>query len=811
MRHRVGNSWFAVILALFALATISEAQTPVVEIGVVMDGPWAKSDEVMDLFEHEIDELLRGEFDVRFPAEKRFVADWSTLGVTAALNRLLTDSNVDLILAMGPQSSNVAAAKGNLPKPVIAPFVLGAVMPAAPVEEGGSGVRNLVYFTIPAVFERDITALSEIVECTEITVLFHEPMLRAYPDLHYPVTDPLSEIGIKEISKVPVSDSAQQALARIPADTDGVYLTWLPLLSEAEFGILVEGLKDRKLPSFALLGRQDVERGIFAGLMTDALFDRRARRVALTVQRILLGEAPESIPVAIATRQRLSINMETARAIGVSPRWEIVNEADLVDLTRSDIERRPTLAEVMLEAVRVNLDLEAQRSALAAGEQNVKDARANLLPQIDASATAALIDEDRARASMGQAAEQTYSGRLGITQVLYSEPAWANLSVQRHLQRRREGELEALRLDIARDAGIAHLNVLAARTVERIERDNLRLTRENLELARVRAAIGTAGPAEVYRWEAELAQSRRDAIQANAERNLAEMQLNRVLHRPLEEPFVPAEVGLDDPALVLSLAPPFVYVDSRQNFKLLRGYLVAEAMEVSPELRQLDAAIAAQKRHLKSQGLQYYAPTIALQGGVEKVFEERGAGTDVEMDPRGLLQDYPGVAGLFQEPADDLDWQVGLSITLPLFKGGSRYANHHKARRELDRLESQRAAVAEKIEQSLRSELHLSGASYASIRLTRDAAEAASKTLTVVTDAYARGAVSILDLLDAQNAARSTEEAAAIAVYKFLSDYMNVQRAVGRFDVFIADDDRREMIDRLERYILDNGGVLPER
>ena len=80
----------------------------------------------------------------------------------------------------------------------------------------------------------------------------------------------------------------------------------------------------------------------------------------------------------------------------------------------------------------------------------------------------------------------------------------------------------------------------------------------------------------------------------------------------------------------------------------------------------------------------------------------------------------------------------------------------------------------------------------------------------MVTDAYAQGTASILDLLDAQNAALASEEAASIAVYQFLIDYMEVQRALGRFDVFLSEDERRETIDRLERYILENGGTLPE-
>ncbi len=62
-----------------------------------------------------------------------------------------------------------------------------------------------------------------------------------------------------------------------------------------------------------------------------------------------------------------------------------------------------------------------------------------------------------------------------------------------------------MRLDIAQQTATAYLNVLRAKTFERVQKDNLQLTRSNLELARVRRQIGVSGPAEVYRWESQMA------------------------------------------------------------------------------------------------------------------------------------------------------------------------------------------------------------------------------------------------------------------------------------------------------------------
>jgi outer membrane protein TolC/ABC-type uncharacterized transport system substrate-binding protein len=788
--------------ACMLLAGVAGAQMTAVRIGVVMDGPGEHETGKLAIFEREVAHLLAGEFAVSFPADKRLTGDWTRAGAEAALRRLLSDDEVDLVLTIGFLASCLATREMDLPKPVVAPFVVGALIGELPQGQGGSGVRNLVYLAIPDEIRRDLERFGEIVPFGKLAIIYHAPLAEAFLDAAQRVKQMLrSELGL-EIIAVQGLASADAVLAEIPDDADAVYLSGLPAMGASEIGRVAEGLIERKLPSFSMAGRVHVEEGIMAGVLSAGIIDQRARRTAIIIQRILLGEAPASIPVAIATKRRLSINMATARAIGVSPSWAILTEADLVQEVGREPLRRWTLGDAMREAVRVNVDLAAQRYSALAGQQEISAARAKLLPQVDLGLTGILIDEDRASASLGQVAERTLSGSAGMTQLLFAEAAWANVSVQKHLQRGREEELQALRLDISQNAAVAYLDVLSALALEQIEKENLKLTRENLELARVRQSIGVAGPAEVYRWEAKIAQSRKEVITANARRNLSEMQLNRIMHRPIEEPFEIDETGLDDADLALRYAQPFVYVDNRQNFRLLRRFMTGEALAESPEIRQLDAAIAAQERLMTSHARRYYTPTLALQAQVENLIEEDGAGTGASaLAP--LLPPLP--------EADDVDWQIALSLSLPLFTGGERHAALSKARIELRQLRHRREALAERIEQRVRAALHTSGASFASIGLTREAAAAASRTLEIVTDAYARGGVSVLELLDAQNAALATEQAAAIAVYQFLADYARVQRATGRFDVFASDEVKRGRIERLERYIRDHGGALRDR
>jgi len=317
----------------------------------------------------------------------------------------------------------------------------------------------------------------------------------------------------------------------------------------------------------------------------------------------------------------------------------------------------------------------------------------------------------------------------------------------------------------------------------------------------VRESIGYSRRSEVYRWESEIANDRRDVIAANSQRNLAEIALNRLLHQPLEDPFLTEETDLNDPALSISQEGVRHYYDDPVSFKALRAFLVGEGIALSPELRALDAVIAAKERELLSTNLAFWMPTVALQAELSRLLKEGGAGT-------AGLQLPPEIPFRIPEP-DKTDWSVALNISIPLSAGGNRLAQRSRASQELQELRLRRQALVELVEQRIRSALHVAGASRAGIGLTRAAADAAEKNFAFVTDAYSRGAVDILDLLDAQNAALNADLAAANAVYDFLIDLIEVERAVGKLYFLASQEERAGMGSRLRDYFERAGVPLP--
>ena len=767
---------------------------PVVRIGIVTDGPWARHTETVDLFKKEILVLTMDEFDVQFPAEFSLNGQWTQTSIKNAIDTLLSDSGADIIITLGYISTHEIAKRRNVPKPVISPFVIDANVQNLPLKEGASGVDNLSYINFNKTVDRNIQAFREVTLFNNLTVLADSLIVESIPELHEHAVNTAKKKGIK-LNIVTLETSIEEAVENLPPFTDAVLVSPLLRVTDEDFQTLVEELIKKKLPSFSFWGRDEVERGILASITPANTLHYIARNVAANVHDILRGENAGTLPTGFIFSEQFTINMATARAIDIYPSLSILTEADLLNEERKDITRVLTLESAVQEALAANLDLAAADRIVLAGEQSVLEARSTLLPQIGIGSSAELIDEDRAESSMGRNPERAWRAFADAQMPLYSDKVWSNYTVQKHFQDSLIEEREALKLDIIQTTATAYLNILRAKTIERIQKENLKLTRANLERARVRQTIGAAGPDEVYRWESEIAKDRQTVLESETTSMNTMNDLNRILNRSLEEPFVAQEAELNDPLLSISNKLFSTLVNQPKGFGSFSAFMVQEGLEASPELRRFDAEIAAKDREIVSAKRSFWLPDFSLQALISDRFAESGAGSDT---PAGV------------DSANTTDWTVGVFATLPLFTSGQKRAALKRTQEELDALSIEREATSERIEERIRNAINITRSSYPSIQLSREAAEAAQKNLELITDSYTEGIKSIIDLLDAQNTALVADQRAANANYNFLIDLMNVQRAVGRFDFFLSEEDRQEWLHRYEIFSKESGVELRE-
>lgn len=767
-----------------------------ITVGVVLDGPSVFQDSVRVAFEREITAFFGAERAVEFRPSATLNGDWTGAGADAVIDRLLADSGVDLVLALGPIGSNALAHRRMLRKPAIASLIIDAPIQELPVQAGTSGVANLNYINIAYTASRSLQVFHDLVPFRKLVALIHPGLLAEIPQLLGRARADAQTMGIT-LEFVPVTNSAADALRALPPDADAVYLTPLEQLPDAGLDSLISGFTVRRLPAFAYTGRNEVARGALASYAPHDDLSRRARRVAGNIQRIRNGENAGTLPVDLAAISQLTLNMATARTIGYSPDWNTLTDAELINEQPPAAGPTWSLARVAAEAVRVNLDLRTADRAVASGGEDVRIARGALLPQVQASATGTMIRQETAAASLGQQAERQTQGQLVVSQVLISDPTWAGYAVAAHQQAGRVADFRRNRLDVTQQATRAYLNVLRAKAIATVRRQNVKLTRSDLDLALLRERTGASSLADVYRWQAELARGRGSVLGADAQMQVAQLELNRVLNRPLEESFQTEEAAVDDPALVTGDPRLFRYFANPETFRVFRDFMVNEGRAASPELQAVDAAIAAERRVAAAAGRSFWLPSLTALGSLSSVLSRDGAGSTP-----------PSLGPITIPRAPDATWSIRLQASIPIFTGFSRVATRAQADIELDRLDLRRQSIDQSLAQQIRAALHIAGASWAGIEQARTAATAAQRNLDLVSDAYSRGAVSIITLIDAQQTTLAADEAAANAVYDFLIDLMNVERAVGQFDFFRTPEDRQAFFQRLDDFYR-AAGVAP--
>ena len=753
-------------------------------IMVVQDGSSEQFDENRAMLENEIVELLKEDANLVF-LEPRITTDWNYDRVETAMRQALSDRSVDTIIAFGPMAGVAVGKIERLTKPVIIPYAAPNVM-GLPRDGNRSGRRNLCYITGLIEFERELRQFEEIVRFERLALIVGEEVIGHLDHPETPVLDASRSIGI-ETRLVVVTGGPEDALAAIPEDSDAVYIGPLFRWSDAQMQTLIDGLNQQDLPSYSGDGVEWVERGALTTTETEEDEIRRLRRTAIFAQRIFFGEQPSTFPVSFELRPQLVINMATARAIGTWPRFDVMAEARLINDEAGQRGPIITLESAMADAVRANLQLMAASIDIETSYEEVKVQRGAWLPGATADGQFAIIDEDIASA-FGPA-ERQFEWTLSGRQLLYSAGAHGALRAARDGYRSIEADFNSVRLDTMLAAGEAYLNVLRAKNNERVQRDNLRLTRKNLSLAETRNAIGVAGREEVFRWQTQIADSRAEVIQASATRNQAEIELNRVLNRPLEGPFqTPGEREIG--AVLSGRDPRLVeYFDDPLSFKIFREFMALEAIRNSPEIVSIDKSISARSEVLKAERRTLGIPDIAVVGGFNHIPYVGGRG---EVAAVPLPEDFAG--------RQTFSWNVGATASLVLLDGGSNYARIRRTFREIDRLETDRAIIAQNLEADVRSALHQAGSSFANINLSAQAAEASAKNLELVTDLYQRGAADIIQLVDAQNQALGAALTASNARYDFLIDALRVQRASGSFSLEGTPALRDDFIRRLDEF-----------
>ena len=781
----------AILLSAFTLLNLevnAQEPTAVPEIGVafIADQNTEILTDLRDQIQQELMKLARSEFELGFPPEFSVISTGLPEQIASDLKRLMNEPSVSIVVTLGLISSELAVSTRPLVKPVIASTVFDATYQGFPMAQGGSGVPNLTYVSPPnpGPVIRDLKKFQEIVPFTRSTLLIEQQYLQLRPNVIENLLDAATEMNI-DLDAIPVGGLAETVLEQIPANTEVVYVTPLPTLTDTEFEKIVDGLNVRRIPSFSF-SEHDVHQGIM-GSLGSSNNQLLARRIAVSAYRILQGDDPSTLPVTLEQDTQLVLNMDTVRKLGlVLPVGEILT-AHRVNEVSADVQREVTLISAIKETIESNLNLAIEDESIQLAKEDLRLARSLLLPSVSSNLVGTANEQSVAASSFGLRPEYSVDAGLSVSQVIFSHEANANLAIQRYRLKASSAQRESVELDLALQASEAYFNVLRGKSIEEAQQANLELTLSNLVLAQKREQIGASGPGERLRLEGELARRKADRISAYAHRNAAEVALNQVLNRPLDEKFLTSDgVDLSSVSLQKNYATRYL-TDINQRIDLTE-FLVGYAVGQSPEISQLNQLIKAQERSLKATRQSFYLPTIAIQGGISSNLMKEGEGGNPPIPlPTQDITDYP--------------WNANLSFSFPLISGGERTAQQSKVNAAVKQLKHQRELIERQLEQNVRSQLLFARASFAMLRENEAAAVTANESMGLVSESFAQGVADVVDLLNAQGSVLLSELGVSNAVFDYLINLKRVERVVGIFEVLTTPEEQAELLDQYQDFV----------
>jgi outer membrane protein TolC len=377
---------------------------------------------------------------------------------------------------------------------------------------------------------------------------------------------------------------------------------------------------------------------------------------------------------------------------------------------------RKSLPECIAIALERHPDLGAAGAAIDAGHQRILQAGSAALPQVAASyganrrnasatsRTGAPIDGTRGGVG-GSRTFNFHSASIGLTQLLFDFGQTLNaIRAARATERSLDQDRETVRQIVVFDVERSYFDVLKSVRLLAVADENVRQSRQHLDLADSRLQVGLAPRFDVTQARVQLANA--ELAQVTARNDVAIARENLRTAMGLD---VPLEFDLVD---VLDAQPAPVSETSA----------VALAGANRPELRsrrEQEESLAQQVAALQKS----YLPNVTGDASYNWTATE-----------------YPLQS----------NWSFGASVNLSVFNGGLTTAEIGEARANLARLRYQIRSLEQQIGREVRQSVLDVARAAEAIRVSERALGQARENLELAEGRYHTGVGNIIELTDAQ-------------------------------------------------------------
>lgn len=709
----------------------------------------------------ELESVAEGSYNIVFDDVN---AGGDPVKLNQGLLEAVQDETVDLVIAAGYIATNAAMALDDAVRKT--PVLGGAVefsdlMEKAITSEGTSKIPNYSFITNPQRVAADIAALRDLSGESSIYALVGQNLLRndaRLAEVNQRKVLLEQQLGVR-IFLIPAGGPGS-ALASLPPSAEAVYVSVLPGIAPPEREALFARLAEQGAVTLSMVGLPDVRLGAMAGLAPDN-GDAIARRASLNAHQILLGIDTGILPVYLPVEDRLIINQESADTAEWYPTYEIALTAEFLDSGNLEEGEEITLVKAMCLAAEGNADVRIQKEQEVISRFTLNQAESFKRPSVSIDVEQSFTDyTDRINPILTPDHANVGAYGVELRQALFNDTIRSNIGSALESVASEKLNTSSEKLDAMESAGVAYLNYLAARALWQIQKENLRLTENNLQLARLRVNIGATEASEVFRWEQDAASSRAQVFQSEADVRNAQIEMNRILGQPREKKWRFTDIELKDEETFFMDDVLNRYIVRADDAERFGDFLRLVSVPASPELASFDFALSALGIELERIERSFFLPEIS---GLIR-YRRSGQGTE-RFD--------------FTTQGETL---AAFSFSYSLYEGGLRKAERGEQEALIRQLAAQRERALQIIEQRALAAFNGLFAEHPNIRLSRRALRAAEQNYESVREKYSKGAASILDILDAQSALLRQRQQEAIAVYSYLQEVVSMQRSIAWFE-----------------------------
>ena len=762
--------------------TLAVAQKPNYNIGVLLDQRTEKVEPIFALLQEQIRAVVGEDATISFPAESVLVNNFDLDLARQNYNQLLNDQT-DIILAFGVVNNQVVGTQPSYPKPTILFGAVNQDFETIDLSKATSGIENFTYLIESRSYLEDFKTFKELTGFTNLGIIIEQPLTDMLP---------LADIFDGQLSELDADYRLIpfQTVSDITDDLEGidaVYMAGGFFLNDEEISELANEFIEKGLPSFTSLNIEAVQLGLMATNQAEDNFNQFLRRIALTVEGYVNDTPLAEMPVYIDYSPRLTVNYSTALLVDVPIKYSLITNTNFVGEPNNVLSTKTyNVLEVIDGVLEQNLSLRSQLKDVELAQQDVKTAKSNYYPSVSAAATGTYVDPDAAAASNGQNPEFSTAGNITLQQTIFSEAANANISIQKKLQKAQQENFNAVALDAVFDASNAYFNVLILKANLQIQLRNLEVTKQNLKIAQQNFEAGEAGKSDVLRFTSQQAQDTQSLVEAINQLEQGYLILKQLLNIPLD-----TEIEITDAEISKGVFENYNYdqlvdlLDSPRSREPFIEFLVEEAKRNAPELKSLQYNLEAVERNIRLNTAGRFLPTVALQGQYNRTFNRSGAGS---VAPMGFTL------------IDD-SYNVGVNVSIPILNQFQTNINRQTNIIQQDQLNINKENTELALNTNVRSGVLNVINQISNIDLSIVAEEAAKEALDLTQTSYTSGAVSIIQLIDAQNNYLNAQLASANAVYNFLINSLQLERSIGYYFLLNSEEENAKFTQRFLEFL----------